>query len=274
MDKLNFNGAVLQKIEKEDKFNFNCSACGQCCMGRSNDIILYPYDVFRIAKGLGISTEEVISKKHCNIHMGKNSKLPIVTLNNKTLPDERVICTFLKKKEGVYRCQVHAFKPSVCRLYPLGRAVKIDVKENKTELNYYMQEVLCGNNKAEDSWHSIDEWIPERLDTEKALVEFSQLTQTLNEAVNLERLFNSKKLMPKTKDMAINVLVEFLYVRYDTEKDFFEQFKSNLEELKKAFVVMVFMCKTSDSKVQGTNHGTANLTFDSVVKMMEEIKKN
>jgi Fe-S-cluster containining protein len=75
-----------------------------------------PYELARLARGLGITTTEVISR---------------FTVDGGTALATRAdtACTFL----GTEGCTVHADRPLVCRLYPLGRVVQADGSESFVE---------------------------------------------------------------------------------------------------------------------------------------------
>lgn len=75
-----------------------------------------PYELARLARGLGITTTEVISQ---------------FTVDGGTALATRAdtACTFL----GADGCTVHADRPLVCRLYPLGRIVQADGSETFVE---------------------------------------------------------------------------------------------------------------------------------------------
>ena len=51
-NKLGHYGQV-ELVNLEDTISFNCKRCGKCCSGRT-DIIVNPYDVYKIAKTLNI----------------------------------------------------------------------------------------------------------------------------------------------------------------------------------------------------------------------------
>jgi len=109
-----YNNLDTLKIGINDTFYFKCRSCGKCCKNRY-DIMLTPRDLFRIARHLNMTIEDVV-KKYCDVYPGKDSKVPIVRL----LPiggNDR--CPFLVDK----RCIVHEAKPTVCALFPIGRTI-------------------------------------------------------------------------------------------------------------------------------------------------------
>jgi uncharacterized protein len=87
---------------RASNFSYKCNACSHCC--REKIIRLNPYDVARLALRFRISTSVFIKAYTC----AAGSVLRV--------PDAGA-CVFLDRKG----CSVHADRPLVCRLYPLGR---------------------------------------------------------------------------------------------------------------------------------------------------------
>lgn len=93
-------------------------ACGRCCRCCRNKIIqVNPYEVARLAAHTGLSTTSFI-------------RLHTVESGSHLRFDTNHVCPFLGK-EG---CGVHAARPLVCRLYPLGRHIAENGEEWFTEL--------------------------------------------------------------------------------------------------------------------------------------------
>jgi Fe-S-cluster containining protein len=95
---------------RESAFSYRCRACNRCCYGKR--IQVNPYELVRLARGLGTTTTDVIGR---------------FTVDNGTALATRddSSCVFL----GSGGCTVHADRPLACRLYPLGRIVKADGSE-------------------------------------------------------------------------------------------------------------------------------------------------
>lgn len=85
-------------------FSFVCGRCGYCCVDKI--IQVNPYEIFRLARACGMSTTEFIATYTSGGGM-------FLRFN------EEGRCFFLDE-EG---CSVHADRPLVCRLYPLGRDI-------------------------------------------------------------------------------------------------------------------------------------------------------
>ena len=92
----------------------DCAGCHKCCSGMSDTIILDPYDICIMSRATGLGFEELLRDKlELNVVDG------IILPNIKMEPQ----CGFLSK-EG--RCSIHANRPGICRLFPLGRVYEDD----------------------------------------------------------------------------------------------------------------------------------------------------
>ncbi len=90
-----------------------CKGCSVCCHGMGTSVILDPLDAVRLAAGLGRSAEELIGLGLLELNVVDGIILP-----NLRMAGEEEACVFLNE-EG--RCSVHAYRPGICRLFPLGR---------------------------------------------------------------------------------------------------------------------------------------------------------
>ncbi len=108
----------LIPIEPDETFRFACSpvvACfNECC--RDLNQFLYPYDILRLKKRLGLSSGEFL-ERYTTRHVGPGSGLPIAAL--KAADAQRLTCPFVTEKG----CCVYPDRPSSCRIYPLVRAI-------------------------------------------------------------------------------------------------------------------------------------------------------
>ncbi|MBP3610334.1 MAG: YkgJ family cysteine cluster protein [Lachnospiraceae bacterium] len=90
----------------------DCEGCSACCKGMGNSVVLDPYDVWRLERGLRIPFAGMIGKQ---VMLSVVDDLILPSLN---MEGETGACPFLNE-EG--RCSIHAFRPGICRLFPLGR---------------------------------------------------------------------------------------------------------------------------------------------------------
>lgn len=208
------------QIGLDDTFRFRCTMCGKCCRNR-DDILLNPFDLFRLAKGLGFAPKEVVDK-YCDTYIGNSSRFPIVRLNSIGV-DKR--CPFLKGN----RCAVHHNKPTVCALFPLGRCVKYEPENRKLsdKTEYILQPIACGDKKEN---HTVREWLEQShipVDDEFFGIWNSVLSELSMAIHAMEKVLKEKELL-----MVWNVIFAELYLKYDTEQEFQPQFEVNAKSVK------------------------------------------
>ena len=147
----------LSAIKPDETFRFGCSpavACfNECC--RDLNQFLYPYDILRLKKGLGMSSGEFL-ERYTFQHIGPESGLPIVAL--KTAHAEGSKCPFVSEKG----CRVYPHRPSSCRIYPLMRAISRNRESGKiTERFILLNEPHClGFNEPKEQ--TVRQWIKEQ----------------------------------------------------------------------------------------------------------------
>lgn len=114
----------------------DCQGCSSCCQNTGDSIILDPFDLYMLSLGTGKTFEDMIEQE-IEIRLvdglilpnlmkcagdGKGQKEPAASEqasepSGSSRPEgER--CPFLT---SAGRCSIHAFRPGICRLYPLGR---------------------------------------------------------------------------------------------------------------------------------------------------------
>lgn len=218
-------GMNHRKLSLDDKLPFTCTHCGGCCV-HQEELLLNPWDIFRIAKEMKLTVEEWVCK-YGESYIGPNSGMPIIRIRpmGKTRR-----CPLLKNN----RCSVHRAKPSVCGLYPLGRGFcyQQDNDENEgtgnAEVIYFHGGCICGS---QTGTQTVREWLEEfqLLEGEKFFIQWSKVFQEVSEFLRkLEKSLQKKEIM----NLAWNLVTHLLYLRYDTQKDFQEQFEQNYQELR------------------------------------------
>ena len=107
------NDPKTVRMDPEHRFLFKCGpgvACfTQCC--QDINIVLTPYDVIRLKRALGISSDEFLDK-YTLIMPKKDRLIPLVVLK---MNEEDKRCPFVSP-EG---CVVYDHRPWACRMYPL-----------------------------------------------------------------------------------------------------------------------------------------------------------
>lgn len=181
-----------------------CQGCSRCCQGMGNSIILDPYDVYRLTVGLNTTMEELLKDAvELNVVDG-------VILPNLKMTGEGEQCSFLNA-EG--RCSIHAYRPGICRLFPLGRYY-----ENGS-FKYFLQTGECaGRNPTKIK---VSKWIdtPNSVQNREFVTRWHYLLNEVEELIadNEEDAFR--------KNLNLFVLNTFYLTPYDGEQDFYRQFE-------------------------------------------------
>lgn len=184
----------------------DCKGCHACCCGMGQSIILDPLDVFRLTMGLGVSFEELLVDK-VELHVVDGMILP-----NLKMQGEEEACTFLN---GEGRCSIHAFRPGICRLFPLGRYY-----ENGS-FQYFLQTHEC--KKENRAKVKVKKWIdtPEVKKYEKFVLDWHNYLGKMEECLEKEP--------EKAKKISMDILKNFYLAPYDTEQEFYPQFEERRE---------------------------------------------
>lgn len=228
----------LQVLKRKDTFNFDCVRCGECCRNRT-DILLNPFDFFRLCRAKKISPKDFITK-YCVLYVGHSSFLPLIRVDFRPVYDvggENVIgtrCPFLGRKGELFHCRVNDAKPFVCFAYPLGRHEK-----DTGEIEYVLQDGLncAGGRKAQADGTSqvVEEWMQgkEKVDLEERYLPiFDNFLKTYHEWIDVEKLAKCNMLEGRLFRIWLANIAEILYMNYDFDADdeaFLAQFALNIK---------------------------------------------
>ncbi len=140
----------------ESKLQFSCykgiSCFNACC--KQSDITLVPYDVLRLKKHLGMTSEEFLNAHTVPYPMDQDQ---VPGLKMKT--DETGACLFLDPENG---CTVYEDRPTVCRYYPLAvlNIREKDSSEPQTQYSLVVEEHCKGHE--EDREITVEEYRKEQ----------------------------------------------------------------------------------------------------------------
>jgi uncharacterized protein len=145
--------AVFKPI-KDGPFHFSCHRDIPCfteCCARLR-LILTPYDIVRMKKRLGLSSDEFL--RDCTeTVIDPHHRFPLVKLKMKGDPEG--ICPFVTG-EG---CTIYKDRPEACRLYPIGRASAMPDGATTSNERYFMVvEPHCQGFHEHQAW-TLDEWL-------------------------------------------------------------------------------------------------------------------
>ena len=191
----------------------DCKGCSACCQGMGSSIVLDPLDVYRLCQNLGLTFEQLLVEK-LELQVVDGIVLP-----NLKMGGEKEQCAFLNE-EG--RCSIHAFRPGICRLFPLGRYY-----ENGS-FQYFLQVHECKNQNRTKV--KVRKWIdtPDVAKYEKFIAEWHYFLLDLQE--NLQNTTNEEE----RKRVSMGILKVFYLLPYDVDRDFYEQF----DERKRMFLAL------------------------------------
>jgi len=112
-----------------------CAGCGKCCRDMGTSIVLDPYDTYILELALQKKFASMVDEE-VEFHYEYGIFLPNLKMVEKTYSDGRIenSCTFLGE-DG--RCQIHDYRPGLCRLFPLAR------QYDGTDSFFFVQEDVC-----------------------------------------------------------------------------------------------------------------------------------
>lgn len=104
-----------------DMIRIGCDSCNgssSCCRFAEDTITLDPYDIWQLAQALGLTFEQLYSRQLVALSPVNGLLLPHLNFT----PDSGS-CPFLLENG---RCSIHAYRPGLCRLFPLARLITED----------------------------------------------------------------------------------------------------------------------------------------------------
>ena len=233
-----------------------CAGCSHCCrsdMGHS--IVLTPYDIYELTKASGKTFDELMVAFIIELSVIDEIVLPHLKM------DEG--CKFLDNG----RCSVHAHRPGICRLFPLGRIYQengfkyfIQTKEcpceNKTPVvidEWRGIENMEKNTEFINKWHRFIKFEQKKVKTirEMSGYEIARIRDMAEEELEvyagiigededydeLKLGYRESKMKEleqicdySVKEVMKSALSILFMTPYDTEADFYEQFDVRLKK--------------------------------------------
>lgn len=189
-----------------------CRGCHECCTGMGNSVILDPYDMWRIQKGLNKSPQELLGEGKLELHVVDGCILP-----NLAMTGAEEACGFL---DEAGRCSIHAFRPGVCRLFPLGRYYE------DGDFRYFLQKGACGVSNR--SKVKVSKWIdtPEQGKYHEFLCTWHYLLNDVEEAVR------GQEDSEYSKALNMSLLGIFYFEENIGEDDFYGMFEEKVKRFR------------------------------------------
>lgn len=183
----------------------DCEGCHACCCGMGRSIILDPLDVFRLQQGLKMSFEELLAGRiELNVVDG-------IILPNLKMQGKEDGCSFLDENG---RCSIHAFRPGICRLFPLGRYYE------NGGFSYFLQVHEC--KKENRTKVKVKKWLdtPDLKKYEKFINDWHYFLMDMEARV--------QENPEEAKTVSMYILKQFYMTPYCIEEDFYTQFDDRL----------------------------------------------
>ena len=185
-----------------------CKGCSACCMGMGDTVVLDPLDIYRLATYLDVTFENLLSSK---VDLGVVDGIILPHLNMSGVEEK---CGFLDK-DG--RCSVHAARPGICRLFPLGRIYE------DGSFKYFLQVHECP--KENKTKVKVKQWlgVPEIKDYEQFVCDWHYMLK------GLESILESAD-ESLTKQISMYVLNEFYIKPYEEDTSIYQQLDMRIKE--------------------------------------------
>ena len=138
-------------LAQGETFTFRChnqlDCFNRCC--HNLNLFLYPYDVLRLKKALGISADEFI-ETYVDIILRPGEHFSEVLLRMVESPEKP--CIFLSSQG----CRVYEDRPHTCRLFPIEQGVYFNASRGRATAVYYFRppDFCLGPNQSDT--HTVD----------------------------------------------------------------------------------------------------------------------
>lgn len=208
-----------------------CRGCSSCCQGMGNSVVLDPMDIYRLTVGLDLTFEELMADKiELNVVDG-------IILPNLKMSAGSETCGFL---DAQGRCSIHAQRPGICRLFPLGRYYeKTDVSRSTSSsgtpairrtFRYFLQVHECpAPNKTKVR---VSKWVdtPDLVRYEEFIRQWHYFLEDTQERIE----GGAEDIM---KNASMLILKLFYIMPYEVGTDFYAQFDKRLSRAKEMLAI-------------------------------------
>lgn len=193
-----------------------CKDCSRCCRGMGESIVLDPYDAYQLTVNLGRTFEQLLSDSLVELHVMDGLIVP-----NLKMRADTDACAFLNESG---RCGIHAFRPGLCRIFPLGRNY-----DGGTLTYFVLREECPMPNKTKVR---IDKWLdtPDLKEKQKFLITWHEFVKKLRRAI-------AESGDAAARAMNVKTLQNLYFKPYDTGQNaaasggFYEEFYLRLSRL-------------------------------------------
>lgn len=185
-----------------------CEGCHACCVDMGESILLDPCDMWMLSGETGSTFEALIAEGRIALCAADGMILPHLKMDAKTN-----CCSFLN---GEGRCGIHAARPGLCRVFPLGRIYE------EGRISYFLQTGAC--EKPGHAKVKVGKWLDGSgtKQQERFLLQWHGFKKRVQ-----ERLAGCAEAEAKTIHL---FLLQLFYVKPYEKDDFYVQFEKRLAE--------------------------------------------
>ena len=191
----------------------DCHGCSLCCRDMGDSILLDPYDAFQLQKEEK-TVSALLESGVVALTVWEGMILPHLLMNKIT-----GACSFLSA-EG--RCSIHAYRPGMCRLFPLGR------NYSDGKMNYFLLEHACENKSR--SKIKVSRWLGIA-----PAEQYHQFVLAWHDFRHAMVDILSEAEEEQAKQLNLYLLRTFFLAPYDVMGDFYEQFENRVVRIREAF---------------------------------------
>lgn len=189
----------------------DCKGCSACCKNMGESIVLDPYDIYQLQKGLSMTFEELLAHGKIELNVVEGVILPNIAMHEN--------CGFLNE-EG--RCSIHPYRPGICRLFPLGRWYE------EGDFSYFLQVHECKNTSRTKV--KVKNWID--IDNVSAYEAYICKWHYFLKDISAFVLHQANQ---KTVSNVNQYLLHLFFQKpYDVEQDFYQEFEKRYEVIQSA----------------------------------------
>lgn len=219
----------LEEISDGKLYGFNdmvkadcgdCRGCSACCHGMGRSVVLDPFDVYRLLQGMETIQEYEIPDFNALLAVVELNVADGIILPNVKMNGNDESCVFLSE-EG--RCKIHAHRPGICRIFPLGRYY------TEGGFQYFLQIHECRNDNRTKV--KVKKWI-DTPDVKRYETFVNDWHYFLKE---MEELVRSSDSDEKIREVNMDILNQFYIIPYQWNRDFYQQFYERLGLMKKKY---------------------------------------
>lgn len=190
----------------------DCKGCSACCEGMGQSIVLDPLDIWNLKTHLHLSFQELM-KEHIELNVVDKMILPNLKMNKVSQK-----CNFLDEKG---RCSIHAFRPGICRIFPLGRIYE------KRSFQYFLQVHEC--KKTNRSKIKVSKWMDckQVKENQKFIADWHYFLK------DIEGLMNTDTDTEQIRQLSMYLLNEFYVKDLNKSEEFYIQMQEQMMKIRR-----------------------------------------